>query len=119
SASVVPGKRSKPLLANYGEKSGEDRWNNQYRLGVGWSDLWLGCVRICAMQSIDMLHRIHMRTATIIAPRCYSAAIDTHTSSLSFRANTHLLANAGCDHTTGRFAIVFVGSKIRARLISS
>src|SRR5258706_12710481 len=49
----------------------------------------------------------------------FPSSIDTHVISLSFRQYTHLFANAGCDHTTGRFASLFVGSIACARLISS
>lgn len=52
----------------------------------------------------------------------YSCAIETQTISRSLRAKTHLPANAGCDQMTrrpGGGALVLVGSRMWARLISS
>jgi hypothetical protein len=52
------------------------------------------------------------------SPPASSAARLTQISSLSFRANTHFSANAGCDHTVIRRMIGCVGSMSIDRLSS-
>lgn len=56
------------------------------------------------------------RARLCLAP--YSAASDAHRISRSFRAKTHLFANAGCDQTTRRRGSGLVGSIRCVRLIS-